>query len=97
MPVNTWFYAVVVQDANTAKLYINGVLRATSPSSDFYAEASPWIGTKSPDKSFSLDEMRFSEVPRSADWVLLDYITQKNSVTTNQVPSVQIARIWRIK
>jgi|GEM_PF-5223916 len=90
MPIDTWFHMAVVQDASLLHLYINGVQLASTGLGALYPPATTWIGSPNVAKTVSLDEVRLSETARSLDWVRLDYLTQKSTITTT-TPSVQIA------
>ncbi|HUJ72442.1 MAG TPA: LamG domain-containing protein [Verrucomicrobiae bacterium] len=75
---NTWSYVVTTWDGSNLTLYVNGLLRASTPATsraragtlsgwgnDVLDGFQYWLG--------SLDEMRVSNVARSAGWISTEY------------------------
>gem|GEM_PF-2162366 len=78
---NTWYHIVLTYDGSSANLYLNGVgrIKACSPSTwpaeglylgDRSAGGRPFYGT--------IDEVRFSNIARSNEWVITCYNNQNN-------------------
>ena len=82
----TWNHAAVTWDGSTVRFYLNGVADGTDGTngpSDNSAGHSLFIGsTDNPEKVWfdgQLDETRLYSTAKSADWIKLDYESQKPS------------------
>ena len=81
IPTSAWTYVVHTFQSNSTKLYVNGALDASTSGGGMNIptpcrfELGGWSGTY----SFvgDMDEVRISNVVRSADWVKLEYENQK--------------------
>jgi hypothetical protein len=83
-----WNHVVVTYGSNTANFYVNGVLTATRTSLNSMLNTSTSVlrlGNRSTgtDRDFQgrLDEVRMSNVARSADYAKLTFETTKSTVT----------------
>ncbi len=85
IPNSAWTYVVHTFQSSGPKLYVNGVLDASAGSGTMNIQASNrfdiggWAGTYS--FAGDMDEVRISNVVRSADWVKLEYENQKPQQT----------------
>ena len=83
IPLNEWTHVAHVCKPGDSRLYVNGVLAGVSTRKDSPLKiASPsglWIGNWRGQSSFrgDLDEVRVSQVARSAEWMRLQYENQK--------------------
>lgn len=80
--LNKWYYVVVAYNGSTARLYVNGF--------DSEIPAAPPIWPSDPmslgdrpagDRQFhgTMDEVRFSDIARTCDWINTVYANQNNS------------------
>jgi hypothetical protein len=82
--VNVWFHFSIVFASPTITLYINGAKDATSTDPNWLMGDQP-LGMGQQTQSLNgkrnwdgiLDEVRIANVARSADWIKLDYESQK--------------------
>jgi hypothetical protein len=105
-PLNTWEHVVWTVDTdNKARLYINGVLSYTD--TDTQAIISQTHGgslgsrldvSGNPFRYFpgTLDEVRISNVARSADWITTEYNNQSSPATFYVISSSPLASAPRI-
>jgi len=83
IPMSEWVHVVHTYRKGDARLYVNGVLDATSKGQgaplNIRSPARLWLGGWYYNYDFvgDLDEVRVSKVVRSADWVRLEYENQK--------------------
>jgi len=94
-PLNSWFNLVGVYDGSNIIIYINGQQKATSPKTTtiptdgahILIGNNPGMGT-----SFIglLDEVRISDVGRSAGWILAEYRNQSSPSTFYTVGSEEL-------
>jgi hypothetical protein len=89
----TWYHVVAVVDVtgNTIKLYINGAQVAsttgtgtpmTSTSGGIHIGAEIFGGGVSVPLNGKMDEVRVSNIARSADWLEADHISQNDAMNT---------------
>jgi len=80
--LNQWYYVVGTFDGATAWLYINGGSPASTPASNpIWPAQNMYIGDRSDhNRKFNgfIDEVRVSNVARSATWILTEYNNQFN-------------------
>ncbi len=87
IPLGDWTHVVHTYREGEAKIYVNGVLEGTNlkqgPPLNIKSPARMWIGGWYNNYDFvgDLDEVRVSQVVRSADWVKLQYENQKPNQT----------------
>lgn len=86
LPMAEWTHVVHTYTAGQARLYVNGVLDGETNQGTPLALKSParlWLGGWYNNYNFvgDLDEVRVSNVVRSADWVKLQYENQKRFQT----------------
>lgn len=77
----TWVYAVLTYDGSTIKLYIDGAAPFTSSFSGYtrISGLGTNIGKRWDSGNYvngTIDEVRYSEATRSADWITTDYNNQ---------------------
>jgi hypothetical protein len=80
LPLNEWIHVVHTYSKNDSRLYINGKLAGeATPTLHFKSPAKLWLGGWYHNYDFvgDLDEVRISDVARSADWIRLEYENQK--------------------
>ncbi|QJW98299.1 DUF2341 domain-containing protein [Frigoriglobus tundricola] len=80
VPLGEWVHVVHTYDRQDGRIYINGKLDATAkPLLGIKTPARFWIGGWYHNYDFvgDIDEVRVSNVARSADWVRLQYENQK--------------------
>jgi hypothetical protein len=80
LPLAEWIHVVHTYDRNDGKIYINGRLDGSAtPLLGIKSPAKMWIGGWYNNYDFvgDIDEVRISNVARSADWVKLEYENQK--------------------
>jgi len=82
MAANQWYYCAVTYDknANTATYYLNGTLRSstTFTTAPAYSAGTFYIGAYNPGTQYyrmagTMDEVRISNIERSADWIRTTY------------------------
>ena len=91
LPIGEWVHVIHTYDRQDGKIYINGQLAgAAKPLLDIKSPARCWLGGWYHQYDFvgDLDEVRISNVARSADWIRLQYENQK-SLSTAIGPVVQ--------
>ncbi len=80
----TWYYVCGVFDGDFLRFYVNGVQTAFfAPTAAPAVQAAPLtIGIRN-DGSYAMngmiDELRFSDIARSGDWIRFEYYNQKDS------------------
>ena len=83
LPMSHWTHAVHTYEKGDARVYVNGLLDGASKSTgaplSIKSPARMWIGGWYNDYDFigDIDEVRISKVVRSADWVRVQYESQK--------------------
>lgn len=80
LAINEWYQVVHTYKEKDSRVYINGRLDgASSPVLDIPKTSSLWIGGWYKNYTFigDVDEVRVSNVVRSADWIRLQYENQK--------------------
>lgn len=80
LAVHQWYQVVHTYSNKNSRVYINGVLDgAATPVVDMPATSRLWIGGWYNNYNFvgDIDEVRISNVARTADWVKLQYENQK--------------------
>jgi len=80
LPLGEWVHVVHTYDREDGKIYINGKLDASAkPLLNIKSPARLWIGGWYNNYDFvgDIDEVRVSQVARSADWIRLQYENQK--------------------
>ncbi len=87
IPLGDWTHVVHTYREGESKIYVNGVLEGTNlkqgPPLNIRTPARLWIGGWYDNFDFvgDLDEVRVSQVVRSADWIKLQYENQKPNQT----------------
>ncbi len=87
LPLGDWTHVVHTYREGESKIYVNGVLEGTNlkqgPPLNIRTPARLWIGGWYNNFDFvgDLDEVRVSQVVRSADWIKLQYENQKPNQT----------------
>jgi hypothetical protein len=79
LELNEWIHVVHTYERENGKIYINGQLDAASnPLLDIKRPSRLWLGGWYHQYDFvgDLDEVRVSQVARSADWIRLQYANQ---------------------
>ena len=80
LPLGEWIHVVHTYDREDGRIYINGQLDAAAkPLLAIKSPARLWIGGWYHNYDFvgDIDEVRISQVARSADWIKLQYENQK--------------------
>ena len=80
LTLNTWYHVVHTYREKDSRVYVNGQLEgATTPVLDIPTISSLWIGGWYNNYNFvgDIDEVRLSNLVRSAEWVRLQYENQK--------------------
>jgi hypothetical protein len=80
----TWYHLVVVHDHPNVKYYVNGVAQSSNPGGTWVSMPNTTVGIGyqskgGPTRFFDgyLDEARFLNVSKDANWVKLDFESQK--------------------
>jgi hypothetical protein len=104
-PLNTWEHVVWTVGAdNQARLYINGVLSYTDTDTQTIISAAHGgsLGSRldasgNPFKYFPgiLDEVRISNIGRSADWISTEYNNQSSPATFYLISSSPLAKAFK--
>ena len=87
LPLGDWTHVVHTYREGESKIYVNGVLEGTNlkqgPPLNIKSPARLWLGGWYNNFDFvgDLDEVRVSQVVRSADWIKLQYENQKPNQT----------------
>lgn len=84
VPPGEWGHVAHTYDRGEGKVYINGKLDASAKQVlDIKSPSRLWIGGWYHNYDFvgDIDEVRISKVPRSADWIRLEYENQKPQQT----------------
>jgi uncharacterized repeat protein (TIGR02543 family) len=80
--LNNWYYIVGTYNGTTARLYVNNrTPTSKSTSSPIWPSQNTYIGDRSDHvrKFYGfIDEVRISNIARSADWILTEYNNQLN-------------------
>lgn len=82
--LNEWIHVAHTYSKDDGRLYINGKLAGEAkPTLNFRSPAKLWLGGWYHNYDFvgDLDEVRISEVARSADWIRLEFENQKRLQT----------------
>jgi len=83
LPLNQWVHVVHTYQKGDSRVYVNGALDGVATTSSaplaIQSPARLWLGGWYDHYDFvgDLDEVRISQVARSADWVKLEYENQK--------------------
>lgn len=83
LPLDEWTHVAHTYEEGDSRIYINGVLDAVSTKKEaplnLPESSGLWIGGWENEYDFKgvIDEVRFSKVKRSADWIKLQYENQK--------------------
>ena len=80
IPMSTWVHVIHTYQSGEARIYVNGKLDGASKvERNIKNPARMWIGGWYGNYDFvgDLDEVRISNVARSADWIRLEYENQK--------------------
>jgi hypothetical protein len=101
--LNTWYHVVSTYDGITKKIWLNGVGGATNNSNPNYANNTLYglrIGAGANENATgqyfwngALDELRYSSINRSADWIKAEYDNQKSSQSLVSYGSITGPRI----
>jgi hypothetical protein len=85
LSVNTWYHIVGNWNGTTYKLYLDGteVNTGAYAGSQTYSGAQMTIGTRASGDDFdgTIDELRISDIARSADWISTQYNNQSSPST----------------
>jgi hypothetical protein len=82
MSPGSWYYVVAVEDGTNITFYINGAPDLTFSGKAFSFSASSTSGSGSFDKfTGTMDEVRLSNIPRSAAWIAAEYNNQLSPST----------------
>lgn len=87
VPLRDWTHVVHTYREGESKIYVNGMLEGTNlkqgPPLNIRTPARLWLGGWYNNFDFvgALDEVRVSQVARSADWIKLQYENQKPNQT----------------
>jgi hypothetical protein len=85
IPPDTWSYIVTTYDGNQIKVYVNAQLdfAVSLPGTMDDSTASPLTIGQRPDGLLAgaIDELRISQIARSADWVITSYNNQSSPST----------------
>lgn len=78
MTDGNWHYLVGTGDSSGAKIYLDGTLMASGTSGTFTADASKtiYMATSGSGTAVQEDEIRVSNIVRSADWITTEYNNQ---------------------
>jgi len=79
-----WKYITVTYDNSSLKIYIDGVFKASASRSGTFVSGNLWIGSYGGDQRYfngTIDEVRISNVARSANWILAGYELVMNQST----------------
>jgi hypothetical protein len=95
LSTGTWYHAVIVQDGVNIIYYLNGALDATVTGASLYTAnitaSGADGGSSGTGEAFSgkLDELRVSNIARSADWILTEFRNQSAAGTFYALGSQQ--------
>ncbi len=89
LPTNTWSHVVYTwnQSAPSQSVYVNGmqVANLTSAFNVYTPVSNFWLGSDAQNGSYnfmgSMDEVRFSNIARSASWIATEYANQSSPAT----------------
>ncbi len=89
LPINTWQHVAYTwnKSTNTQVIYLNGAAVSTTTTS--FTPYSPvsnfWVGSESSNPSYSfgglMDEVKFSNINRSASWIATEFANQSSPGT----------------
>ena len=88
---NTWYYATDVKSGTTYTIYVDGAPQVSGVRSSI-SITNMILGKRSDNiLPFNgiLDEVRISNIPRSADWISTEYNNQNNPTTFATIGSVE--------
>jgi len=97
-PFDQWYHVCGVNDGTDNLVYVNGVLQAetTTPASIEHDDYPVWMGMDSQNTDRDpfdgyIDELRFSDTARSADWIRTEFLNQDDAaaffaVSVEQIP-----------
>jgi hypothetical protein len=101
--LDTWYHVVSTYDGTTKQIWLNGVGGATNNSNPNYANNTLYglrIGAGANENATgqyfwngALDELRYSSINRSADWIKAEYDNQKSSQSLVSYGSITGPRI----
>ncbi|MHA2248549.1 MAG: DUF2341 domain-containing protein, partial [Candidatus Hodarchaeales archaeon] len=94
-PINTWIHVVGTYDGSNALIYINGVEQTSQALTGTIVQTTnPLRFGADPSNYFGglVDEIRISNITRSAEWILTEYNNQNNpssfiSVGSEEIPA----------
>lgn len=98
----TWYHAAVVYDGSAVSLYLNGAITSINATAlswstvlngSFYVGSQSWAGDCF---SGTIDEVRVSNVVRSADWIAASYANQSNPATFYTIGAAIPITVWSI-
>jgi hypothetical protein len=89
LPANTWEYLTYTWDqpSNTQVIYLNGIAvdTVTTAFTPYTPVNNFWLGTDPENQGYAfggiMDEVRFSNIARSAGWIATTYATQNSPST----------------
>ena len=95
--LNTFYHIVATYDGTNVKIYINGSLQGTSSSKTLntvlngtlYIGDTPWNVQNGNEFTGYIDEVRLSNINRSADWIKTEYNNQNSPSTFETFGSQQ--------
>ena len=76
VPEQSWAFLTLVFEKTKVSVYVNGEYVKEISVSPMNGSMTPWFGVVG-NGLFKIDELRYSDVALDADWIRLDYVTQK--------------------
>ena len=89
-----WNYIAVTIESQLASMYLNGLFdKSDSLTTDIYSGGTNYIGSQSPNVWMfegTIDEVRISNIARSASWIKAQYLSMNNTFVTYNSEQIRV-------